>query len=163
MSRPLQFIIGKLRDFAFDVLKPNTTNSDDPKVPILITSTNEQKILSRIEVDINEKDSAVWLFGTVGFTVNSSIFPGFLTFEIWRGKPNKGALIFSTTDTAQGGNQNFTSRNTSFTTTDYFKYSPCHKITYYLAVTAELTSFLGDPIDLRFTGPITFLASTIQN
>ncbi|NLK98380.1 MAG: hypothetical protein GX272_09950 [Epulopiscium sp.] len=168
MSQLLQCIFGKLLDFAFDVLRPNVTNSDSPRVPIRFTSSSEEKILSSITVDVHEKNTAVWLFGTIGFLVNTVIFPGSLTFNIWRGKPYKGQLIFSTTDTAQGGRETSigfdpTFRNTSFTATDFFKNKHCNKVTYYLTVTSQLTSDPEDPIDVRLIGPITFLAGTIQN
>lgn len=168
MSKTLQFIIGKLRNFAFDTLRPNVTDSDDSRVPIIFTS-NKEKIISRIKVDIRDKNTTVWLFGTVGFRVNSVIFPGWLTFKIWRGEPNKGKLIFSTTDVAQGGFRNETgdfaptSRNTSFTTTDFLEDKHCHNITYYLTITPQLTATFGDPIDVRLIGPITFITGTIQN
>ncbi|WP_341877965.1 hypothetical protein [Defluviitalea saccharophila] len=43
MSQLLQCIFGKLLDFAFDVLRPNVTNSDSPRVPIRFTSSSEEK------------------------------------------------------------------------------------------------------------------------
>lgn len=162
MSNPLQFVFGRLHDFSFDALKPNFTNSTDSRVPIVFTTPNEEKLLSSITIYTNENDSVVWLFGTLGFTVNTQTFLGSIIFKIWRGKPSEGNLIFSTTDTIQGGTNAFTSRNSSFTVTDYIHSKVCNKIIYSL--TAEIT--LEEPqtvTDVRLIGPITFLAGAIEN
>ena len=62
-SQGLQFTMGKLLNFDFDVLKPNTTNSTDPTVPIIITEANTPTILSKITVNIAD-NSNVWLYAT---------------------------------------------------------------------------------------------------
>mgnify|MGYP000374150620 CR=1 FL=1 len=53
--QPFQITNGIIRDFSFDVLNPNITNSTDSKVPIVITAADPPVILAQITIDIPEK------------------------------------------------------------------------------------------------------------
>ena len=153
-SQGLQFTMGKLLNFDFDVLKPNTTNSTDPTVPIIITEANTPTRLSKITVNIAD-NSNVWLYATAAFNVRGADLPVSVIFKIWRGHPSKGDLVFSTADAGQGNEEVGTFRNSSFTSIDMTCNTSCSRITYYL--TAESTK----DTQMIFIGPITFIGANL--
>lgn len=164
MVLPLQFSFDKLRNFVYDTLNPNISESIDPRVPISLTNTMGQKLLSCIELDIENNKNVIWLGATIGFRVSGpsggSPPPARILYRIWRGLPNEGILVYSTTDSGQGGDGEGepTSRTTNINQIDLLKKS-CGKITYCL--TAEAFDIV-ENVDIDVIGPITFIAAEID-
>ncbi|HOQ17143.1 MAG: hypothetical protein GX198_02765 [Epulopiscium sp.] len=153
--QPFQITNGIIRDFSFDVLNPNITNSTDSRVPIVITAADPPVILAQITIDIPEKKNAVWLFASLGFSARSDLTGPAAIFRIWRGHPSNDFEIFSTADNGQGSITVGTFRNSSFTTVDQLINVKCSRITYYLTVESNVAT------QLTFNGPISFIAVSI--
>ncbi|NLK98379.1 hypothetical protein [Defluviitalea saccharophila] len=155
----LQFDFDKLRNFAYDTLKPNISDSTDSRVPIHLTSTTGEKLLSTITLPLENQKAAVWLSATIGFRVNSPVPsqpPSAMRFRIWRGQPDTGTLVYSTTDSGQGGDSfGSVSRTTNLNHIDIIK-TPCKSVTYTLTVEAF------DIVSISIIGPITFTAAEIE-
>ena len=92
MANPLRIRFGKLIHFIFDILRPNITNSTDPRVPIMLAPNSEPVTLSCIRVPLSKERPYVWLNATVGSFSLDSLDPSNLLFSIWRGQPIQESL-----------------------------------------------------------------------
>lgn len=66
MANPLKIRLGKLIQFIFDILRPNTSNSTDPRVPVILPPASEPVTLSCITVPVSKESPLVWLSATIG-------------------------------------------------------------------------------------------------
>jgi len=155
MANPLKIRLGKLIQFIFDILRPNTSNSTDPRVPVILPPASEPVTLSCITVPVSKESPLVWLSATIGSLSVFSLEPSRLVFSIWRGQPDTGELIFSTADNGQG---NGTSRTTTFTHVDQPNRRFCRKITYCLTAQA-----FDNEDNINIIGPVTFTGASIKN
>lgn len=158
MSSAFQFTFDKVTGFEYDTLNPNTSNSTDPRVPIPLDNTTGEVTLSTITIPVNSKKSFIWLSATIGFRVNGPVAsgaPAAMTFKIWKGSPGTGSLVYSTTDSGQGGAGDPTFRISNLNHVDKEKKSCPALISYNLTVEA----FDIESIDI--IGPITFTAVEI--
>lgn len=158
MALPLQFSFDRLRNFVYDTLKPNISDSTDPRVPILLTNTTGETFLSSITLHLEGNKPSIWLNTTIAFRVNEptpSQTPARMLFRIWRGEPNTGTLVYSTTDSGQGGAGDPTFRTSNFNHIDFLKKS-CGPVTYTLTVEPM------NIVSISIIGPITFTAAEID-
>ncbi|HOQ17142.1 MAG TPA: hypothetical protein PLG49_07195 [Defluviitaleaceae bacterium] len=157
MSSSFQINIERLSNFAYDTLNPNISDSTDPRVPIPLDNTTGEVILSTIRLPVQKEKSFIWLSATVGFRVNgpdASNPPAAMIFRIYRGNPDTGNLIYTTTDSGQGGAGEPTFRTTNLNHVDTQK-KTCSCVSYTLTVEAV------DIESIDIIGPITFTAAEI--
>lgn len=154
MANPLRIRFGKLIHFIFDILRPNITNSTDPRVPIMLAPNSEPVTLSCIRVPLSKERPYVWLNATVGSFSLDSLDPSNLLFSIWRGQPNTGELIFSTADSGQDTE---TTRTSTFSHVDKPQKRFCSKIIYCLTVQA-----IDNISNINIIGPVTFTGTAIK-